>query len=107
MSTDMVRRIRLVREVLERGIVRRCPRCGPAVVSAYPTVMLQCAVEGTVTLDADPTHLCVPPAPVPSTRHNPMARINADVTCQWTPPEPDEHRFCNHPQGMCDLNLFN
>lgn len=63
----------LERECIDRGIVHRCIGCDlGAIRTSYTDVQLAEALAGMLRLDPNPTHLCVPPAPVGTVRTRKM-----------------------------------
>lgn len=74
---------RMIQRAIEAGLLELCDVCDMAgLMSAYTILELDLALRGVVTLDPNPTHLCVPPPPV--NRHNPMDAINREVVESWS-----------------------
>ena len=52
------RRAALIQRLLERGWLTLCSGCGLSAFDGYTTDALSLALEGQITLDPNPTHLC-------------------------------------------------
>jgi len=75
---------------VERGLLVPCERCGTAgILAAYDRLTLICALNGSVTIDPIPTHLCVPTPPAPPSRRRLSSLVDMDgiadeVVSTWT-----------------------